>query len=73
MVAVAWSAWKRPDFGMGGRVGLLLSAVGGALIAVPLTIQALFFNGDFPLMPFFAIPGLLALFSTVSLKLIGFP
>ncbi|GAC1390692.1 MAG: hypothetical protein NVSMB38_09030 [Ktedonobacteraceae bacterium] len=61
VAVVAWSAWKRADFGMVGRVGLLLSAVGGALIAVPLVIQMLFFNGDFPLMPFFVIPGLLAL------------
>ena len=58
MVAVVWN---RPRFGMLGRVGLLLSAVGGALIASGTAIQALFFNGDFPLMPFFVIPGWLAL------------
>ena len=54
-------AWNRPGFGMLGRVGLLLSVVGGALIASGTAIQALFFNGDFPLMPFFIFPGLLAL------------
>lgn len=69
LTAVAWSVWKRPGFGMVGRVGLLLSAVGGALIAVPLVIQTLFFNGDFPLMPFFVIPGLLAL--VVGFLLLG--
>ena len=61
MVAVGWYAWNRPRFGMLGRVGLLLSAVGGALIASGTAIQALFFNWDFPLMPFFVIPGWLAL------------
>jgi hypothetical protein len=35
--------------------------VGGVLIASGIAIQALFFNGDFPLMPFFVIPSLLAL------------
>src|SRR5260370_38384552 len=43
MVAVVLYAWNRPRFGMLGRVGLLLSAVGGALITVPLAIQALSF------------------------------
>ena len=61
MVALAWYAWNRPGFGMLGRVGLLLSVVGGALIASGTAIQALFFNGDFQLMPFFLIPGWLAL------------
>jgi hypothetical protein len=61
MVAVAWYAWHRSGFGIIGRIGLLLSAVGGVLIASGIAIQALFFNGDFPLMPFFVIPSLLAL------------
>ncbi len=61
LVAVAWAAWKRSAFGKVGRVGILLSTVGGLLIAVLLVIQALFFNGDFPLMPFFVLPALLAL------------
>jgi hypothetical protein len=61
MVALAWYAWNRPGFGMLGRVGFLLSVVGGALIASGTAIQALFFNGDFQLMPFFLIPGWLAL------------
>ena len=61
LVAVAWSAWNRAAFGMIGRMGLLLSAFGGALMVVAQVIQALFFNGDFPLMPFFVLPGLLAL------------
>ncbi len=61
MVAVAWYAWNRPRFGMLGRVGLLFSALGGVLIASGTAIQALFFNGDFPLMPFFVFQGLLAL------------
>lgn len=61
MVAVARYAWNQPGFGIVGRVGLLLSTVGGALIASGTAIQALFFNGDFPLMPFFIIPGWLAL------------
>jgi hypothetical protein len=61
MVALAWYAWNRPGFGMLGRIGLMLSTVGGALIASGTAIQALFFNGDFQLMPFFVIPGWLAL------------
>ena len=58
---MAWYAWNRPGFGILGRVGLMLSAVGGALIASGTAIQALFFNGDFQLMPFFVIPGWLML------------
>lgn len=61
MAAVAWVVWNRANFGKGGRMGLLLSAVGGILIVVLLVIQMLFFNGDFPLMPFFLIPAGLAL------------
>ncbi len=48
-------------FGRLGRWGLGLGIAGAALMATGLLVQSLFFEGDFPLMPAFVVPGVLAL------------
>jgi len=56
-------------FRKAGRMGALIGAVGGALLVSAGLIQAIFFGGDFPLMPYFVIPGVLALI--VGFLLVG--
>jgi hypothetical protein len=56
-------------FGKTGNAGVAIGAVGAALLVVSGLIQALFFGGDFPLMPYFVIPGVLAL--VVGFVLLG--
>lgn len=51
------------------KVGLASTLVGFALLAVAGLIQAFFFAGDFPGMPYFVVPGLLAV--VTGLVLIG--
>ena len=48
-------------FGKLGNAGVFIGAIGVALVVISGLIQALFFGGDFPLMPYFVIPGVLAL------------
>jgi hypothetical protein len=48
-------------FGKAGKAGIFIGAIGAALLVIATVIQASFFGGDFPLMPHFVIPGLLAL------------
>ena len=48
-------------FGRLGRMGLIMGACGGALVLTSNLVQAIFFGGDFPLMPYFFLPGVLAL------------
>lgn len=48
-------------FGGMGRIGLVASAVGISLLIISSLVQAIFFGGDFPLMPYVVIPGGLAL------------
>ena len=48
-------------FGKTGSAGVVIGAIGAALLVISGLIQALFFGGDFPLMPYFVIPGVLAL------------
>ncbi len=48
-------------FGKTGNAGVVVGAIGAALLVVSGLIQALFFGGDFPLMPYFVVPGVLAL------------
>ncbi len=48
-------------FGKAGKVGVIICAAGAALLLIASLVQAIFFGGDFPLMPYFVIPGLLAL------------
>ncbi len=63
-------------FGRLGRWGLVIGAAGAALLATSLVVQGLFFDGDFPLMPAFVIPGGLALaggfllFATAVLRVV---
>jgi hypothetical protein len=48
-------------FGKLGNAGVVIGALGAALLVISGLIQALFFGGDFPLMPYFVIPGVLTL------------
>ena len=52
-----------------GRVGLAFGGVGFAAIVAGGLVQAVFFGDDFPYMPLFVIPGVLAL--VVGLVLVG--
>ncbi len=56
-------------FGMGGKAGVLIGAAGAALLAIATLAQAIFFSGDFALMPYLVVPGLLAL--VVGFLLLG--
>ncbi len=56
-------------FGKAGKAGVFIGAVGAALLVTATLIQAIFFGGDFPLMPHFVVPGLLAL--VVGFVLVG--
>jgi hypothetical protein len=56
-------------FGKMGKTGVVIGSVGAALIVIASLIQAVFFGGDFPLMPFFVLPGLLAV--VVGFVLLG--
>jgi hypothetical protein len=51
------------------KAGLASTLIGFTLLAVAGLIQALFFAGDFPGMPYFVVPGLLAV--VAGLVLIG--
>ena len=62
-------ARRSGHFGRLGRVGMFVGAVGAALLVSTTLIQAIAFGGDFPLMPHFVIPGLLAL--VVGFLLVG--
>lgn len=48
-------------FGRLGRIGLIVGALGAAVLTASVLVQSVFFDGDFPLMPMFVIPGVLAL------------
>jgi hypothetical protein len=52
-----------------GKTGIVLGAVGAALPVVGSLIQGVLFDGDYPLMPLFVIPGVLAL--VVGFVLLG--
>ncbi len=52
-----------------GRIGLPMAIIGVGLLAVGGLLQELVFAGNFPLMPVFVIPGLLAL--VVGVLLVG--
>jgi hypothetical protein len=56
-------------FGMVGKTGIVIGAAGAALLVIASLVQAIFFGGDFLLMPYFVIPGLLAL--VIGLVLLG--
>ena len=52
-----------------GRLGALLCGLGMVALVVVATVQELFYHGDFPWMPGFVVPGMLAL--AVGLALVG--
>ncbi len=56
-------------FGALGKTGAVLGAVGIALPVIGSLIQGILFDGDYPLMPYFVIPGVLAL--VVGFALLG--
>ncbi len=56
-------------FGSLGKTGIVLGAVGAALPVIGSVIQGILFDGDYPLMPYFVIPGVLAL--VVGFVLLG--
>lgn len=56
-------------FGKAGRAGGVLGIVGISTLVVSGLVQALLYEGDFPLMPYFVIPGLAAL--VLGLVLLG--
>jgi hypothetical protein len=56
-------------FGTLGKTGAVVAAVGAALPAIGGLVQGLLYGGDYPLMPLFVIPGVLAL--VVGFVLLG--
>ena len=54
-------ARRSGSFGKMGAAGVLIGAFGVGVLVIAGLIQALFFGGDFPLMPGFVIPGVLAM------------
>jgi hypothetical protein len=56
-------------FGRLGKTGVVIAAVGAALPVIGGLVQGVLFDGDYPLMPFFVIPGVLAL--VVGFVLLG--
>lgn len=61
VIGMVMRARSRGHFGQLGRWGLGISVTGGVLLVTSTLVQSLFFAGDFPLMPVFVIPGVLAL------------
>ncbi len=61
VIGMVMRARSMGQFGRLGRWGLGISVTGGVLLATSTLVQSLFFAGDFPLMPVFVIPGVLAL------------
>lgn len=56
-------------FGVVGKIGVIIGAAGVVLLVIASLIQSIFFGGDFLLMPYFVIPGLLAM--VVGFVLLG--
>jgi hypothetical protein len=56
-------------FGVLGKTGAVVAAVGAALPIIGSLIQGILYGGDYPLMPYFVIPGVLAL--VVGFVLLG--
>lgn len=56
-------------FGKMGKAGVVIGAAGVALLVIVSLIQSVVFGGDFLLMPYFVIPGLLAM--VIGLMLLG--
>ncbi len=56
-------------FGTLARTGIVVAAVGAALPVLGSLVQGILFDGDYPYMPYFVIPGVLAL--VVGFLLLG--
>ena len=56
-------------FGVLGKTGIVVGAVGAALPMLGSLAQGILFEGDYPYMPYFVIPGVLAL--VVGFVLLG--
>jgi hypothetical protein len=56
-------------FGVLGKTGAVVAAVGAALPMIGGLIQGILYGGDYPLMPYFVVPGVLAL--VVGFVLLG--
>ena len=56
-------------FGVLGKTGAAVGAVGVALPVIGSLVQGILYDGDYPLMPYFVIPGVLAL--VVGFVLLG--
>ncbi len=56
-------------FGSLGKTGIIVGAVGVALPVIGSLVQGVWYDGDYPLMPYFVIPGVLAL--VVGFLLLG--
>lgn len=61
VVGLVVLARRLGGFGKLGGAGVVVGAVGAGLLVISGLIQAIFFGGDFPLMPYFVVPGVLAL------------
>ncbi len=61
LVGVVALARARRRFGTLGRVGLIIAVLGASVLVASVLVQSIVFDGDFPLMPNFVIPGMLAL------------
>ena len=56
-------------FGALGKTGAVVAAIGVALPLIGSLVQGILYEGDYPLMPYFVIPGVLAL--VVGFVLVG--
>jgi hypothetical protein len=66
---VLWAGATGMLGGALGKTGAVVAAVGAALPVIGGLVQGLLYDGDYPLMPYFVIPGLLAL--VVGFVLLG--
>jgi hypothetical protein len=66
---VRWAGVAGMLGGALGKTGAVVAAVGAALPVIGGLVQGLLYDGDYPLMPYFVIPGLLAL--VVGFVLLG--
>jgi len=69
MASLALRARKAGRFGRLGWASMILGSAAAAALSGPIVVQTFFFGGDFPLMPYFVIPGGLALL--VGFALVG--
>ena len=59
--ALVMLARRAGRLGALGKAGTALALVGVSVLMLAIFIQAVFFAGDFPLMPYFVIPGIAGL------------